>query len=316
MGKLKMNTERCAKLLLTHENILIVTHKNPDGDTCGSAAALCSALKRGGRRAWLFPNPQIGRKLLPYCEKYFAPADFKPKYIVSVDVADQKLFCQGFTGNVDLCIDHHPSNTRFAAESFVMGEKASCAQIVLDVITCINADLTPEEATLLYIGLSTDTGCFQYNNTDADAFSAAAELVRAGADIMNVNTVFFRKVTAARIKLESLVYDSIRFYRDGKIAVALVTLKMLRETGAVEDDLDDLAGLAGRCEGSLVNITVREKEDGTCRVSVRSIPGVDSSAICAVFGGGGHAMAAGCTVSGTPERVCELLVGVVEEVWR
>ena len=273
MGKLKMNTERCAKLLLTHENILIVTHKNPDGDTCGSAAALCSALKRGGRRAWLFPNPQIGRKLLPYCEKYFAPADFKPKYIVSVDVADQKLFCQGFTGNVDLCIDHHPSNTRFAAESFVMGEKASCAQIVLDVITCINADLTPEEATLLYIGLSTDTGCFQYNNTDADAFSAAAELVRAGADIMNVNTVFFRKVTAARIKLESLVYDSIRFYRDGKIAVALVTLKMLRETGAVEDDLDDLAGLAGRCEGSLVNITVREKEDGTCRVSVRSIPG-------------------------------------------
>ena len=161
-----MNTERCAKLLLTHENILIVTHKNPDGDTCGSAAALCSALKRSGRRAWLFPNPQIGRKLLPYCEKYFAPADFKPKYIVSVDVADQKLFCQGFTGNVDLCIDHHPSNTRFAAESFVMGEKASCAQIVLDVITCINADLTPEEATLLYIGLSTDTGCFQYNNTD------------------------------------------------------------------------------------------------------------------------------------------------------
>ena len=316
MGIRKMNTERCAKLLLTHENILIVTHKNPDGDTCGSGAALCSALRRGGRRAWLFPNPQIGRKLLPYCEKYFAPADFKPKYIVSVDVADEKLFCQGFTGNVDLCIDHHPSNTRFAAESLVMGEKASCAQIVLDLITCINADLTPEEATLLYIGLSTDTGCFQYNNTDADAFSAAAELVKAGADIMAVNTVFFRKVTAARIKLESLIYDSIRFYRGGKIAVALVTLKMLRDTGAVEDDLDDLAGLAGRCEGSLVNITVREKEDGTCRVSVRSIPGVDSSAICAVFGGGGHAMAAGCTVSGTPEHVCELLVGVVEEVWR
>lgn len=311
-----MNVESCAKRLLTHENILIVTHKNPDGDTCGSAAALCCALRRGGRRAWLFPNPQIGRKLLPYCEKYFAPADFKPKYIVSVDIADAKLFCHGFEGKVDLCIDHHPSNTHFAEASFVVGEKASCAEIVLELIECMNADITPEEATLLYIGLSTDTGCFQYNNTDAAAFTAAAELVRCGADIMTVNTVFFRKVTAARIKLESMIYDSIRFFRDGKIAVALVTLKMLREAGAGEDDLDDLAGLAGRCESSLLNITVREKEDGSCRVSVRSVPGVDSSAICAVFGGGGHAMAAGCTVFGTPEHVCELMVGVAEEVWR
>ena len=97
-----------------------------------------------------------------------------------------------------------------------------------------------------------------------------------------------------------MIYDSMRFYRDGKIAVATVTQDMLREAGAEEDDLDDLAALAGRCESSLLNITIREKENGTCRVSVRSGPEVNSCDICAVFGGGGHAMAAGCTVSGTP----------------
>lgn len=311
-----LNYKSCAKLLLTHEDILIVTHKNPDGDTASCAAALCSALRRGGRRAWVFPNPQLGRKLRPYCEKYFAPEGFKAKYVVSVDVADEKLLCNGFTGEVDLCIDHHPSNTHFAKESFIRGEKASCAEIVMELIQNINADLTQEEATILYIGLSTDTGCFQYANTDAAAFRAAAELLRYGADNTGVNTVFFRKVSPARLKLESMIFDTMRFYRDGKIAVATITLDMLRKTGAVEDDLDDLAGLAGRCEGSLVNITIREKEDGTCRVSVRSVREVNSCEICAVFGGGGHAMASGCTVPGTPEHVRELLVNVVNEVWK
>ena len=311
-----MNVKQCAKLLLTHENILIVTHKNPDGDTVASAAALCSALRRGGRTAMLYPNPQIGAKLLPYCAEYFAPEDFVPRYTVAVDVADRKLLSQGFEGAVDLCVDHHPTNTHYAAESFVRSEKASCAEIVLELISSMNAEISPREATLLYIGLSTDTGCFQYSNTNAAAFRAAAELLRCGADNTEINTVFFRKVSSARLKLESAIYAGMSFYREGRIAVATVTLDMLSETGAQEDDLDDLAGLAGRCEGSIVNITIREKEDGSCRVSVRSTEEVSSSEICAVFGGGGHAMAAGCTIFGQPAHVRDLILSVVDEVWK
>ncbi len=311
-----MNYNSCAKQLLTHENILIVTHRNPDGDTSGCAAALCSALRRGGRTAWLYPNPEFGRKLMPCCEKYFAPEGFRAKYTVAVDVADEKLFCHGFTGKVDLCIDHHPSNTRYAAETLLRPEKASCAEIVLEVIRSMNSEVSAEEATMLYIGLSTDTGCFLYDNTDAAAFCAAAELLRAGADNVAVNTQFFRKVRPARIKLESMIYESLRLYREGKIVLATVTLDMLERSGAAEDDLDDLAGLAGRCEGSILSITLREKPDGSCRVSLRSSNEVDSSAICAVFGGGGHKKAAGCTISGTPEQVRNLLMNVINEVWK
>ena len=101
-----------------------------------------------------------------------------------------------------------------------------------------------------------------------------------------------------------------------KIAVATVTNDMLERSGAVEDDLDDLAGLAGRCEGSIVNITIREKDDGSCRVSVRTTEEVSSSEICAVFGGGGHAMASGCTINGDPDKVCEMILHVVNEVWK
>ena len=311
-----MDYKSCAERLKSHEDILILTHRNPDGDTASCAAALCSALRRAGRRACIFPNRQMSKKLLLFCEQYFAPADFRPQYIVSVDIADEKLFCPGFEGKVDLCIDHHPSNTGFAAESLVMGEKASCAQIVQEIIKEMHSALTPEEATILYVGLSTDTGCFKYSNTDAPAFRAAAELLEAGADNMAVNTAFFRKVSAARLQLESMIYDSIRLFRNGTIAVAFVTQEMMKTAGAKEEDLDDLAGLAGRCETSLVNITIREKEDGTCRVSVRSGPEVNSCAICTVYGGGGHDRASGCTVKGTPEEVCALLVKTTEELWK
>ena len=310
-----MNYKQCAKTLLTHEDILIVTHRNPDGDTVASAAALCSALRRGGRTAWLFRNEQIGDKLLPFCERYFAPEGFVPKFTVAVDAADEKLLSLGFEGKVDLCIDHHPTNTFYAAETLVKPEKAACAELVMEVMLCINAELTPQEATLLYIALSTDTGCFQYANTDAAAFRAAAELMRYGADNTMVNTLFFRKVSRARLALESMVYAGLRFYRDGKIAVATVTQDMLDRAGTAEDDLDDLANLAGRVEGSVLNITIREQPDGTSKISLRSTREVSSSDICAVFGGG-HAMAAGCTIYGEPEKALEMLLNVIDEVWK
>ena len=109
-----MNYKQCAKTLLSHENILILTHKNPDGDTMASAAALCSALQRGGRTAWLYPNPQVNRKLRPFVEKYFAPAGYKYKYVVAVDIATEGLLPKGYEGLVNLCIDHHPTNSHYA----------------------------------------------------------------------------------------------------------------------------------------------------------------------------------------------------------
>ena len=90
---------------------------------------------------------------------------------------------------------------------------------------------------------------------------------------------------------------------------------MMEKAGATEDDCDDLAGLAGRVEGSILNITIREQEDGSSKISVRSTPEINSSDICAVFGGG-HAMAAGCTIYGKPDKACDMLLSVIDEVWK
>ncbi len=310
-----MNYKQCAKELLTHENILIVTHRNPDGDTVASAAALCSALRRGGRTAWLFRNEQISEKLLAYCAEFFAPEDFSPKYTVAVDVADAKLLSHGFEGKVDLCIDHHPTNSGYAAMTLVKHEKAACAELVLELIQCMNGELTPQEATLLYIGLSTDTGCFQYANTNSQTLAAASELLRLGARQHEVSQTFFRKVSLARLQLEGMIYSGMSFHRGGKIVVAIITQDMIRRSGATKDDFDDRASLAGRAEGSVLNVTIREQEDGASRVSVRSNPGISSSDICAAFGGGGHDMAAGCNIACPPEKARALLLAVIDEVW-
>ena len=311
-----MTEQECSQLLLSKNNILIITHANPDGDTLCSAAALCSALRRAGKRANLFRNPAVTTKYMPHVEKYFAPKSFKSKYIVSVDVATEKMFAEGFDGAIDLCIDHHPTNSHYAKKELVCPDKAACGEIVLAVIKEMCGGITQEEADLLYIAVTTDTGCFQYLNTNAATFRAAAELLEYGADTGMVNVKFVRKASRARLKLEGMIYSTMGFYRDGKISVAIITKEMLRQAGAGEEDCDDLAGLAGRAEGASVNITIRERDNGSSKVSVRTGRDVSSSDICAVFGGGGHAMAAGCTIDCPPEKARDMLLAVIDEVWK
>lgn len=311
-----MNARDCAKLLLSKNDILLVTHKNPDGDTMSSAAALCSALRRAGKRAYLYPNPDVIEKLRPYVEPFFAPAEFTPAYFVSVDVATENMFAKGFEGKIDLCVDHHPTNSHYARHELIRDDRSSCGEIVFELIKALGGKPNQEEATLLYIALTTDTGCFQYANINAHTFSAAAELLRLGADNLEVSKVFFRKISKARMKLEGLIYSGMGFYRGGTVTVATVTREMLESAGADENDCDDLAGLAGKAEGSIVNVTIKELPNGESKVSVRSDPQVSSSDICAVFGGGGHAMAAGCTIPCPPEKAREMLLAVIDEVWK
>lgn len=310
-----MNVRECASLLKKQDDILIVTHKNPDGDTVASAAALCSALRRCGKRAFLYPNPQFNKKQRPLAESFLAAADFAPGFIVSVDVATEELFARGFAGKVDLAIDHHPTNTHFGSQELVQAEKSACGEIVLALTKALCGNVTAEEASLLYIALTTDTGCFQYDNTNDASLTAGAELLRLGADSPRIIKTFFRSASPARLKLEGMIYSGMRFYRGGRIAAALITQEMLRESGATEDDFDDLASLAGRTEGSILNFTIRELPNGGSKVSVRSTKDVSSSAICAHFGGGGHAMASGCTIAEKPEKAAALLMDVVNELY-
>lgn len=306
----------CAKLLKAGDNYLIVSHLRPDGDTLGSSGALCHALRRLGKTAYMFNNIEITEKYAAYVSEFAAPESFRAQKIISVDIADTGLFALGFEGDVDLCIDHHPSNSRYA-EKLLLGEKKSaCGEIVLELIMELCGNIDETEAQLLYIAISTDTGCFQYSNTNAATFRAAAQTVEAGADVHEINQRFFRKTSKARILLESMIYDGMTFHKNDAVVIATVTLSMMEKAGATENDCDDLASLSGRPETALVSVTIRELEGGKSKISVRSGPEVNSSDICAVYGGGGHAMAAGCSMDCGVAQAKEKILAAIETVMR
>ncbi len=308
-----MEYRECAAYLRERDNFLIVTHIRPDGDTLGSAAALCSALRRMGKNAAMFPNPEITPRYFKYVEKYIE-ADFEYDYIVAVDVAEEHMFCKGFDAKVNLAIDHHPSNSHYADELLLHAEKASCGESIIEVIKELNGGLNTEEASLLYMAVSTDCGCFRYANVTSETFAAASELAKYGAEIQKLNFELFRQVSKARIVLEGMICAGMKFYRDGKLVIATVTLDMMEKAGAGENDCDDIAGIPGKVEGCVVSMVIRELEKGKCKVSVRSQPSFNSCEFCAKFGGGGHEMASGCTIMAETDEVREMLVKAVEDI--
>lgn len=311
-----MTVSEFAGELKKQDQILILTHRNPDGDTLGSAGALCLALRSFGKRAALFPNEQITEQYLPFVGDLQAAPDFAPEFIVAVDLASENMFPRGWNGNVDLTVDHHPSNTRYARlGTLLKPEKAACGEIILEVLKEMNAELTPRIADELYMAVSTDCGCFQFANTNAATLRAAAELAELGADLERINKRLFRTVSRSRMRLEGLLVSDMRFYRGGEICVVRIPLQVLRETGAEEKDLDDITAIAGKTEGVRVGITIREQEGGFAKASLRTDGGVNASTVCAGFGGGGHARAAGCTVKTDLASLERELVAATEAQW-
>ena len=309
-----MTLNECISYLKEHDGYLLVTHIRPDGDTLGSAAALCHILRKAGKTAYVYDNPETTKKYEPWMKPYIAPAGFCPACTVAVDLASERLFPKGFPADTvfDLCIDHHPTNTGFAEHLFCMSDKASCGELILLIAKAFDA-LDKTAADLLYIALSTDCGCFVYANTTAETHEAAAELIRAGADHKYLNILLFRRFSFSRLMLEGLIYSTMKSYADGKVNVATVTLDMMERSGATEDDCDDLASLAGRVDGGYVSVTIRQLGDRESKISLRSGELFDSSAICALHGGGGHRMASGCTIYEDPDTAREIIVREILE---
>lgn len=312
-----MDYTQAAQLLGKSDNILILTHRLPDGDTIGSAAGLCRILRQRGKTAWLIPNADASARFVPYMEGLVTPDSFTPDFVVAVDIADEGLFAreaQPYLGKVDLSIDHHGSHTGFGRENCVDTRRASCGELIYDIVRRLG-EVTEEIALPLYVAVSTDTGCFAYNNTRPETHRVAADLMEIGGRAcLLANKRHFRTKSLRRLRLESMMVERMACYDAGKTAVAAVTLEMLDTIGATQEDLEDISALIGQAEGVEVAVTLREMKPGCCKISVRAIGGLNASEICARLGGGGHPGAAGCTVLGTMEEAAQKILAAIAEV--
>lgn len=313
---LEIDIAQCAEFLKSKDRFLLVTHVRPDGDTIGSAAALCLALVSIGKTAYLYNNKQVTSLYRPFFEPHVAPDGFSPDCVVTLDLATPPLFPQGFEMDVNLSIDHHGSNSFYARQSLVDGTRASCGELVCDVISNMGIALTPEISDALYIAVSTDTGCFCYDNTTADTHRIAAKLMESGARSGYLNKILFRTASITRMKLESLIISNVSLHHSGKVAIAPITLDMMKSVNAGVEDCDDLSSFPGKISGVSVGITMREINPERFRVSVRTGPDVNANDICRLFDGGGHRQAAGCTVTGELNTARSKILSAVEVVMK
>lgn len=304
-----------ATLLTENDNFHILTHRYPDGDTLGSAFALCYALRTLGKCANVKVNGKLPSKFKYLVENY-VDQDFTCDFVVSVDVAAPSLLGElsEYEDKIDLCIDHHGSNSMVADNICVDSTCAAAAEIIFVLLKAMKVEFTRDICNAIYTGISTDTGCFCYTNTTAQTHHIAAEVIELGCDFEMINRINFETKTRAKLKMERMVLDTMEFYCGGKCAIIYTTIAMQKALCAGDDEMEGLASIPRQIEGVKMGITMREKEDGTFKVSVRTNDGINASEFCQRFGGGGHIAASGCSIKGDLQTAKYMLIKAAEEV--
>lgn len=310
----ELTRTEAAEFFRSHDNYCILTHRRPDGDTLGSAAALCRGLRAFGKHADILENPEITDKYRNLHEGLTCVKCPEDATVVSVDVASEKLLNPDFAAllpRLQLLIDHHGSNTHFAPQGIVDPGSAACGELIYDILVELGVEMDKPMAEAVYTAVAADTGCFRYSNTTAHTLRTAAACLEAGADAYPINKALFETNRMSRLKLEAYLAQHLELHANGTIALALIPLEVEHECGVNEDDMESISNFARNVEGVQLAVTFRTDKAGATKLSVRSAPGYNASAVCAELGGGGHVAAAGakveCDQAQAREKVLEIL---------
>jgi len=302
------------------DRFLLTTHEGPDGDALGSLLATHKLLQQLGKDSVMFlaakefPLP-VEYRFLPLEEVFHEPpVDLVDRVVVFLDCGNIDRMPVDFLRRDDariLNIDHHHDNTRFGNLNLVDTHASCTAEILYRLAKLLGAEITPEIATALYVGLVTDTGRFMYDNTGADSHRMAAELIEAGVDVHDIYRRLYERVPIEKLHLVARAVQRIQRLDECRLAVTYISADDYRETGASESLTEGIIDHVRALEGAEVAAMVRDKSDGGVyarKVSLRSATGtVDVSAIAQRHGGGGHPRAAGFSTDQSYDELLKVL---------
>ncbi|HXK77145.1 MAG TPA: DHH family phosphoesterase [Oscillospiraceae bacterium] len=312
---MQIGLKECCEELEGTDDIALLCHQNPDGDTLGSAFALHYLLRRLGKRSRVECADDFPKRYA-FLWREYEPEEFVPKFTVAVDVADEQLLgslADKYKGRIDLCIDHHSSNQFYAEKTFMRPEAAAAAELVAAIVGEFpKVELTQQIADCIYTGISTDTGCFCYSNTTAHTHMVAAEMFRAGCSYAAINYLMFEQKSLSRIAIEKEVLNTVEYHFNNRCALVWITTEMMERTGVFDAELEGVAAIPRQIEGVEAGITLREKDNGF-KISLRTDDQVDASVICSSLGGGGHRCAAGCFIEGSLDFAKKKILAAVGE---
>lgn len=307
-----------AKEFLSVKSALIFCHIRPDGDTLGSAFALALAMKQRGIETDVVCDGDIPEKYSfnkTFC--FLKPENVLKKYEIhiAVDVAGEHLLGRGWgiyvSAEKRYCIDHHPSNSRFATDLY-LEYAPSTTLIIHRLINEMGVEINKEIAECLLIGIITDTGNFMHNSTNEECFAVAGKMLSLGANFQNIINNVFKNQSKARSTLYASVMSKMRYCLDDKLAIITVRNKDLLDLSLKEDETEGFVDYPLTVRGVEVAVSLLESKKDLYRVSFRSKGKVDVNAVAQEFGGGGHKFASGCVIHGLYEEVLEKIIRAVD----
>jgi len=284
--------------------IALVSHRDPDPDTIGSALALGLGLESLGKRvSWHCADPVPEQQRFLHGSERFTqePPPEDVDLVVTVDFGsvDRAKFALPSRPKL-VNIDHHASNDNFGTANLVDVTAAASAELVSRVIDALGVKWTPEMATAALVGIMTDTGSFQFPSTDARALERAARLREAGADLQAITYNIFRNKRFEALKLWGFAFARLVREQGGQLVWTEIRSGDIERAEARDEDISGLVEQIARSNGMRVALLFNE-QSGVVKVSCRTSqwePSVDASALMARFAGGGHVRAAGALISG------------------
>jgi phosphoesterase RecJ-like protein len=286
------------------QRIALVSHRDPDPDTIGSALALGLGLESLGKRvSWHCADPVPEQQRFLHGSERFTqdPPPEDVDLVVTVDFGsvDRAKFALPARPTL-VNIDHHASNDNFGTANLVDVTAAASAELVSRVIDALGIKWTPEMATAALVGIMTDTGSFQFPSTDARALDRAARLREAGADLQAITYNIFRNKRFEALRLWGFAFSRLRREENGQLVWTELRVGDIEEAEARDEDISGLVEQVARSSGMRVGLLFNEQR-GVVKISCRTSqwdPSVDASALMAQFGGGGHVRAAGALIEG------------------
>ena len=301
-------------------SILIFPHVNMDGDALGSAAAVCRALRKMGKTCWILLEDEIPRNLrfldsglCTYDQNLVAVQDIS----LCLDCGDISRFLKRkekfLEGRISICIDHHRTTEPFCDYNYVDPDAAATGQLIYHLLEAMGSDIDSDMADALFTAITTDTGNFQYSNTNRECHEIAAVLYDLGVDVPGVSQQIYESARLERIRLHAEALAQLRIFADGQAAMAVVTQEMLKKTGAGMDETEGIVDKLRSIDGVEIAVLVKEDAEERIKLSLRAKRYADVAEIAGHLGGGGHVRAAGGTMYMSLEKALPIVEREVEK---
>lgn len=323
-----LSLDQLCQKLCENKRTLIIYHIRSDADAVGSAFALRELLRIMGIQSYCACSDEIPERLQFLSDGVQGSVLFSDdiaidyQRVISVDSAAPAQLGELFIRlrkDVDIMIDHHVKGSVYA-DNYIDADASATGQIIYEIAKRLVEmgeieSIPPRVINCVYAAISSDTGGFRYANATPKAMRLAAELIEAGVDSAEINRLLFDSKSLKQIQAEGEAIRRLRLHADGRIASTLLPYSVKAALGLEDEHFGTLIDIPRSVYGVDIAFAIRqETQEGVFRVSMRSATELDVAKICAVFGGGGHKRAAGCTVEA--ESILDAEARILEEIYK